>query len=503
MEAYDVAVIGAGVVGSFVARDLSRYDLRTVVLEAGPDAASGASRGNSGVVHAGFFSVPSTLKAEMCVSGSRMYEGICRDLGVPFSRCGKIVTVHSGAESEMDRLERLLVYGEASGIGDLRIVDGGEARSIEPGIDCRAALVSPSSAIVSPYETTIAAAEDACVNGVRFMLGARVSSASREGPPEDPAHIITAGDGRSVRARAVVNAAGLSSGRVAAMFGLEGFTVHPCRGEYLLLDKAVGGLINGMVYPLAPEGESTLGVHLTPTVAGHILVGPTVEFIGEASAATTASRHAEMLAAAHALLPPISKRHVIKAFAGLRAKLVPEGGTTAYGDVDFAVEESPAGVVHLLGIESPGLTAAPALAGWVVPMLLSHLGGADLKGPTDVVRYRWPYTTPPATAGDRALGERAVMAAADPDRGAVVCRCEHVTRADILRALDNPLGAKGLDAVKFRTRARMGRCQGGFCLPRIADILVDERDLHPSSVRMSSAGSEPFAGWVKEGGAGR
>jgi len=484
MGAYDVAVIGAGVTGAFVARELSRYDLKVAVMEAGADVCSGASRANSGVIHAGFFNASGTLKAETCVEGSLAYEGICAELGVPHVKCGKLVTVPKGMPRGRERLEALLGQGREVGTPDLRIIDRDEARDIEPNIECDAALVSPRSAVVSPYMVTIAAAEDAAVNGVDFFLNTEVTEfRSFSGGCR-----MTTRSGHEISASAIVNCAGVSSARVASALGLEGYTVHPSRGEYLLMDKSVGGLINGLVYPLVPEGETTLGVHLTPTVAGHILIGPTQEYVGLESTATTRERIDEMLRDVRKLLPTLGPEHIIKTYAGLRAKLVPEGGSDVYGDVDFVMVEEPEGVIHLLGIESPGLTAAPALAKRVTVRLTQLLTAGRKR---EIVPYRWRYSSHPTPE------ERAQAIAGEPSHGRILCRCENASQAEVRAAFENPLGAAGLNAIKYRTGAMMGRCQGGYCSPRIADMMIS-RGVGPGEIRLGRPGSEVFVGRVKE-----
>lgn len=484
MGAYDVAIIGAGVTGAFVARELSRYDLKVAVLEAGADVCAGTSRANSGVIHAGFFNAPNTLKAETCVEGNLAYEGICNELGIPYVKCGKLVTVPKGMPNGRERLEALRSQGNAVGTPGLNILGWRQAQELEPNIDCEIALHSPESAIVAPYMVTIAAAEDAAVNGVEFFLNSEVT----EFHPFHGGYRMNTKDGHVISASTIVNCAGVSSSRVASALGLEGFTIYPSRGEYLLLDKSVGGLINGLVYPLVPEGDTTLGVHLTPTVEGHILVGPTEEYVSLESTATTQPKIDEMLRDLKTILPMLGREHVIKTYSGLRAKLVPEGETNVYGDVDFIMKEEPEGVIHLLGIESPGLTAAPALAKRVTQRLTQVLTAGRKS---EIIPYRWKYSSHPTPE------ERAQRISGEPNYGRVFCRCEHASQAEIQAALENPLGATSLNAIKYRTRAMMGRCQGGYCSPRIANMMVS-RGTDPTEIRTGRAGSEVFVGRVKD-----
>ncbi len=508
MKRYDVAVIGAGITGAFIARELSRYDLKVVVIEKGSDACSGTSRANSGVVHSALYNFPGSEKARLCLEGNSIYESVCSELGVPYRKCGKLIVAQEGGLPEAWKegscdgpledndgpatdhpLEKLLARGREVGTPGLHLIDKAALNEMEPNIEGTAALVSPESAIVSPCATTIAAAESAVVNGVEFILNTSVTDVvSTEKVSE---HLLKLTGGAELSARSVVNAAGHGAGIIAEKFGLDGFTIYPCRGEYLLMDKAVGHLISRMIYLIPPEEIDSLGVHLTPTIDGHILVGPTAEFIDIYDPSTTTPKIVEMLTVAQEILPDLEKRHVIRSFAGLRPKLVPAGCVTEYGDIDFEIKEFPENVHHLLGIESPGLTAAPVIARETVAKIVGYFE-------PDVKESMVPYTWYPSLA-DLGTDERQMAIEQDPNEGVVVCRCEGITKAEILRALDNPLDAKGLNGIKYRTRAMMGRCQSGYCTPKITDIMIDE-GIRLEEIEMGTPGSYLFTGPVKGGG---
>jgi glycerol-3-phosphate dehydrogenase len=479
---YDVAVIGGGVVGCAVLRELSRYDLRLVLLEKESDLAEGISKGNSGVIHAGF-NVPSgSLKARLNVEGLGRIYRLAEELGVPHRRTGKLVVALK--DSDRPRLEELKSQGDRNGTPDLEIVDAAAIARLAPGVEGRWALHSPRTGIISPYEFTIALAECAAQNGARVFLEATVS-AVEIGP--DGCRLATPRG--TVSARRVVNAAGLFADEVAALAGIPGFVIHPTRGEYLIADREAGSILSMPIYPVPPKGDSFLGVHITPTLEGNILLGPSSEPVADkADAATTRAVMDKLRAEALALVPGLSRFPFIHAYAGLRPKIAGPGGSAL---ADFIIEESPLrpGWINLVGIESPGLTAAPAIAALVADMIGA---GMDLR-PSPEFRGGKPERPRFASLDDEERGRRA---AADPAWGEMICRCEQVARAEVEAALANPFGARSLDAIKRRTRCGMGRCQGGFCTPRLADLL-QARGVAPADIRKRGAGSNLFYGRIK------
>jgi glycerol-3-phosphate dehydrogenase len=482
-EVYDVVVIGGGVVGCAVLRELSRYDLRLLLLEREADLAEGVSKGNSGVIHAGFNVPAGTLKARTNVAGLGMIYRLAGELGVPHRKTGKLVVAL--ADGDRARLEELKAEGDKSGVPDLEVVGEAAIRRLEPLARGCWALFSPHTGIISPYEFTIALAECAAQNGARVLLEAPVETVGCEGGVfrlSTPKGTFTA--------RRVVNSAGLFSDEVARLAGIDDYRVFPYRGEYLITDKDCGLRLTMPVYPVPPRDDPGLGIHITPTLEGNIILGPSAEPVDDKrDVASTRRIMARLKTEAGRLMPELSRVSFIHSYAGIRPKLVDPGGRDRFGD--FVLEESAVrpGWISLVGIESPGLTSAPALAVMVAEMVAEK---TDLRlkpgfNPERSGRTRF------AAMGD---DERAGRVARDADWGEMVCRCEHVTRAEVVAALRNPFGARTMDAVKRRTRCGMGRCQGGFCTPRIVEILQDE-GIPADRITKRGGGSRLFFGRLK------
>ncbi len=480
---YDVAVIGGGVVGCAVLRELSRYDLKLVLLEKESDLAEGISKGNSGVIHAGFNVPPRSLKARTNVAGLKLVYELAETLGVPHRKTGKLVVAL--ADEDRRRLEELKAQGDRSGVAGLEIVDEAAIRRLEPLARGRWALYSPHTGIISPYEFTIALAECAAQNGAEVRLEAPVERVAVE---NDRFRLATP-KGAFV-ARRVVNSAGLFADEVARLAGIDDYRVFPYRGEYLITDKDCGLRLGMPVYPVPPRDDPGLGIHVTPTLEGHIILGPSAEAIEDKrDAATTRAVMARLKAEAGRLMPGLERVTNIHSYTGIRPKLVdPRGGDRF---ADFVVEESRIrpGWINLVGIESPGLTAAPALAEMVVAMLGVRMD-LEMKDEFDPAR---PWRRRFAALDDE---KRAGRVAENADWGEMVCRCEHVTRAEVLAALQDPFGARTLDAVKRRTRCGMGRCQGGFCTPRLAEIL-QEGGVPAERITKRGGASRLFYGRIK------
>ncbi len=482
-EKYDVAIIGGGVVGSAIARELSRYDLRITVLERAADVARGTSGKNSGVVHTGINVPFGSVKAKFNVAGAKMFEQYCADLDVPFKRVGKVIVALG--EAEVPDLDGLKAKGDKNGVPDLEIIDRATLKKMEPNIEGAGALNVPTAAIACPYSLTIALAESATAGGVDIKLDSPVIGIKgTEGAfeIETPNETISAG--------LIVNSAGLNSDKIARMVGVHSWRIWPCRGEYVILDKRVGGLINSMVYPVPPKGGAGLGIHITPTTDGNILLGPSADYTNDGDDVRTTSKiRRQLLKEASEFLPGLSPRDVITAYSGMRPKLVTakEGG---FGDfVVEEVDEAP-GVMQLVGIESPGLTAAPAIAehvsSWVRERIPAGESSSFQKTWSSVHRTR-----------EETLSTVDNMIAEDPGYGEVVCRCEMVTKTEIVDAINNKLGAESLNAIKYRSRATMGRCQGGFCGPRIVDLML-ENGKSPESITLNGGDSWLFLGTTED-----
>jgi glycerol-3-phosphate dehydrogenase len=485
-EAFDVVVIGAGVVGSAIARWLSRFDGSFAVLEKKHDVGMAASVRNSGVIHAGINCLPGTLRARFCMEGRELLQDWSRQLNVPFIICGKLVVARS--EDELPGLMQLMKHGEANGVVDLRMVSGTDAAELQPGIECIAALHVPTSGIVSPYALTIAMAEDAATHGVRFFLGTEVIGIE----PESDAFAVTTTAG-TVRGRVVVNSAGIHAGRVAQLLDPDAPNVYPCVGEYLILDKQVGEQLTMSIYPAPRTDNAGLGVHITPTMEGNVLLGPSSEYVldPETTCCTRATT-SRLLDETRIMWPGIPAHLVIGAYAGVRSKLTP-AEVSGFSDYRFRRTPDHPKAIHLLGIESPGLTAAPAIAQYVVEELVRSEVAIEPKPREEIPVRRWPdrFEGLPETEKRRLVHE-------NPDHGEIVCRCEGVTKRELLHALDNPLGVRTLSGIKFRSRASMGRCGGGYCLPRIVEILQEERGWTPDDFLLRGPESPAFAGRLLE-----
>jgi len=480
---FDVAVIGGGVVGCAVLRELSRYRLRLVLLERRSDLAEGVSKGNSGVIHAGFNVRPGSLKARMNAAGLRAIYGLASGLGVPHRKTGKLVVAFD--EDGRRHLEALRAQGERNGTPGLDIVGAAAIRNLEPEVRGAWALFSPWTGIISPYEFTIALAENAWRNGAEVRLDSGVTAADCR-----PDRFILETPAGPVSARWVVNCAGLQADEVAGLAGPADFRIRPFKGEYLVLDKAAGDLLRMPVYPVPPQDESSLGIHLTPTTEGPVLLGPSGESTDDKDeAGSTRGVMDRLKAEAFGLVPALGRVPVIHAYAGSRPKL--DGLAAAGGPADFLVAESRRHPrwINLGGIESPGLTAAPSLAEHVAGLI----GAREDLRPREGFEPGLPGRPRFARLDD---ADRAARAAADPDWGEMVCRCEHVSRAEVREAVRNPFGARSMDAIKRRTRCGMGRCQGGFCTPRIIGILQAE-GLKPEDITKKGGSSRLVFGRIK------
>lgn len=473
---YDVIVIGAGAVGCAVARELSRFSLSVCVLERCEDVCSGTTKANSAIVHAGFDAVPGTLKARFNVEGSVMMPELSEELDFRFRRCGSMVVCLEGQDGDL--LRRLCDQGEKNGVEGLRIISGDEARRLEPNLseNVTAALLAPTGGIVCPFEMTAAFYENAIENGAEFRFGEEVRSVERV---SEGFRVLTGG--LDVRCGYVVNAAGTFAGEIHGMVCADKLEIVPRRGEYMLLDKSAGTHTARTIFGL--PGKSGKGVLVTPTVHGNLLIGPTAEDIEDPLDTSTTSTGLETVRARSAeMVRDIPYSAVITSFAGVRAH--EKGG-------DFIVGESAEGFFDAAGIESPGLTAAPAIGRYLAGLVAERAGAREKENfvPTRRGIPRPAELTP---------GRRAELIAADPLYGSIVCRCEGVSEGEIVEAVRR--GARSLDGVKRRVRAGMGRCQGGFCTPRVMEILSRELGVPMTQIRKNVKGSELLTGEMEERG---
>jgi len=478
----DVVVIGAGITGAAVARGLSRYALDIILVEKEADFCFGATAANTGTIHAGYHDLPGTLKSRLCVTGNALYEQLCKELGVEFERNGALVVALN--TDELKILEELNKRGVANGVPDLRIIGKNELHEMEPNLTQNAigALYAPTAGIVSPYEMAIALCENAIHNGVIPLLEASVEAIEKEN--NRIKRVVTTQG--TLETKFVVNASGLYADDVSQMVGIDDFHIYPRKGEYLIFDKGVGSLVNRPVFP-TPTPISK-GITVTKTIDGNTMIGPNAQNLNieykyaEARDATTNDGLTEVLQAASRLVPNLPEAMTITNFAGLR----PEPNT---GDFIIRSYQDIKGFINVAGIKSPGLTAAPAIAELVIQILKYE--GLELKPKKEFD----PIREKPIRFTDLSSEEKDALIAKDPRYGHIVCRCEQVTEGEIVDATKR--GARTMDGIKYRTRCGMGRCQGGFCGPRVAAILATELSIPLEQVTKDGGGSNLVVGKTK------
>ena len=476
---YKIAIIGAGVVGALAARNLAAYDISLVLLEKEGDVAMGQSKANSGIVHAGFDPLPGSLKARMNVLGSKMMEETCRQLGVGYRRNGSLVAAFE--EEEFPILDMLLERGRQNGVEGLRLIEGEEIFRLEKNLSrrIRRALYAPIGAVVCPYELAIEAAGCAMDNGAELMTSFAVSAIR----PAGGGYEIEAADGRRIEAQYVVNCAGVHADEVAGLIGDDSFKITPRAGEYVLLDKEVSWLTDATIFKVPDErGKGVLAVR---TVDGNILLGPTsVDREDKDDLSVTDEGLAAIKQKEALFFDNVPYDKAITQFTGARA----------HGDRgDFIIESPRAGFINAAAIESPGLTSAPAIA-LEIERLLREQG---FKAPRRA-GYE-PGRTPRKAFCRCTADEKNRLIAQDKAYGRVVCRCEEVTEAEIRQALRRNPPARDIDGVKRRTRSGMGRCQGGFCMPQVLEIIASELGIDPLEVTKKGGDSQILTGKIREG----
>ena len=446
---YDVVIVGGGVIGCAIARELMRSAVRAVLLEKETEVGFGVSKANSGIIHGGHHTAPSTLKGRLEWAGNQMWDALCAELGFGFKRIGELTVAFSAAELEV--LRRLKRQGDEKGVPSLEMWDTERIRQAEPNLSAAviAALHAPTTAVVNPYEACFALIENACRNGLDLFTNSEIQALAYA----DDAWEVRTTSG-AFRGRFVINAAGLNADRIAELAGVRSFSIRPRKGEEYLLDRRLAGIVNRIIFPCpTPVSKGTLVI---PTYDGTIMVGPTAESVDDRDDVATTQAGAEaVFAAVKRVVPGISERDCIAEFAGLRAVADTE---------DFVIGPTARrGFINVAGIQSPGLTAAPAIAVMVCDLLRD--AGLVMPPRADFVSsvprpVRFAALSPSAQAD---------LVAGDPRYSRIACRCEYVTDGEILDAIER--GARTLDGIKFRTRAGMGRCQGGFCTWRCMELL--------------------------------
>ncbi len=480
----DVVIIGAGVVGAAIARELSRFKLDIVVLEKESDVACGASKANNGMVHSGLVQEPGSLRSTLNVRGNELFEGVCRELDVPFHRCNLAVVVFN--EEELFLLELLKARGEMSGI-PVELIGPEKLASLEPALNTaiKGAVLAPTTAMTCPYKLTIAYAENAIANGARFYLNTEVTALEQQ---NGSIYKVVTNRG-SFLTRYCINAAGVYAGRIAEMAGPPEFTIHPRKGELIIFDResAAGHAVMATGILEMIRDPHTKGGGTMITVDGNPEWGPSAFEVSDPEDTSVTREGLERIIAKFGpLMPGFDARSaIITYFAGVRAATYTE-------DFHIAPSRHLKGLIHVAGIQSPGLAAAPAIAELVLQILAGEGLALEEKAEFNPRRRE----NPPFSS--LSLQEQNRLIREDPRYGHVVCRCEHVTEREIVDALHRPLAALTLDAVKRRTRAGMGRCQGSFCLPRVAPIIARELGLPLEKLTKSGPGSELFSRRTKE-----
>lgn len=456
---FDVAVIGTGVIGTTIARQLSKYQIKVVMLEKESDVSTGTTKANSAIIHAGFDAPATSNKGKYNAAGNLMFDELCKELAVPFKRIGSLVLAF--APEELETLKELKANGDLLGVPGLEILDQAKIREMEPNLsdEALAGLYAPSAGIIEPWELAMASAENAVDNGAEILLNFGVESIVKQA---DGSFVLTSELGQTVQAKTVVNAAGVFADVVYRMVNPNAeFAIHPRRGQYYLLDKTANGIVNHVLFPCPTKMGK--GILVVPTIDGNVLIGPDSEDLDETdkyALDTTAERMALIKQEAGKLCKEIPYRETITTFAGLRAE--PTGG-------DFIIGESSVkDFFNVAGMKSPGLSSAPAIAVAIADMVVEALGNPSLNPEFNPIRRPRIKLAHMTDAEKQALIEK------DPSFGRIICRCEMITEGEIVDTINRSVGGRTVNGIKRRIRPGAGRCQGGFCGPRVVEIISRE-----------------------------
>ena len=475
---YDVIIIGGGVCGAAVAMYLSKYELKCCLLEKENDIAMGTTKANSGIVHAGYDPEPGTLMAALNVRGCELTEELCVSLGVPYKKVGSMVLAFDSRD--LDHIESLYERGVANGVRGMKLLSREEVLEREPNLtpEVRGALYAPSAGVVNPWRLCIAMSEAAAENGVEFFLDHEVTGIEKT----DGGFTVTAG-GESFESAYIINAAGIYADEIARMVGQTDITINPSKGQYYLLDKTQSGLVNSVIFQCPTEKGK--GVLVSPTADGNVIVGPNAEKDNVRGDVSTTREGLEFVAAeARKTTEKINYRDNIRSFSGLRANS---------NHKDFIIGESPVcrKFINVAGIKSPGLTSAPAIGEYIVDILKDcGLFMTEKSG--------WRVPEPVCRFNELSDEEKAELCKREPKYGNVVCRCNTITEGEIIQALKSRIPPRTLDGVKRRAGTGMGRCQGGFCGPKIHSIIAEFYGVPFESVQLDRNGSYIVCGKVGE-----
>ena len=476
----DVVIIGGGVIGAAIARELSRYNLNIILIEKEDDVAMGTSKGNSGIIHAGYNADFKTLKGRLNIKSNPLFDKLCQDLKVRFKRIGSLVV--GLAQEDFGKLKELKENGEKNGIKNLEIIAGDKLFRLEPNLNpqTKYALYAPSAGIISPYKFTIALVDSAVINGVNVLLETEAKDIRIE--EKQVYGLVT--DRGLIETKVIINAAGLHADEIAKTAG-DDFKISPLKGEYQLFDKQWGNLVNHILFPIPTKLSK--GILVAPTVHDNLLIGPNSYRVKEKdNLSTTKVGAQEVYEGARKLVPHLPHQDLINSFAGLRADIE--------GRDDFIIEASKkiGGFINVAGIKSPGLSSAPAIAEMVSGILKEVVKEIS---PQLELNYKDNFIETLADQPRFAdyldkTGKWQEIVEKDADYGEIICRCEKVSKGEMLGAIHQPVPARSLDAIKRRIRAGMGRCQGGFCSPKVLKILSEELKISPLKITKKGKGSE-------------
>lgn len=475
---FDVAIIGAGVIGCSIARELSKYDLKIALFERDNDVGNATTKANSAIIHAGYDAKPGTLKGKLNAKGNLMFDELCRELEVPFKRIGSLVLAFD--DEEMKTLKKLYDQGIENGVPEMYILNKEEVLKIDSNIsdNIKGALYAKTGGIIGPWEFTIALAENAVENGVEIYLNNEVIDINKQ---DFGYRIIT--NRNAFETKCVINCAGLFADKINNMVSNVKMEIIPRRGQYYLLDKTVGNLVKHVIFQC--PSKLGKGVLVTPTVHGNLLVGPDAEDLDDKGAVNTTIDGLRYVAdVAKRSVKELPLNMAITNFAGLRARTEKD---------DFIIEEvkDAKGFINVAGIESPGLSSAPSIAVYAVDILKKIMGDIEKKKDFN------PYRKSIPKFSELSEEEKNELIKKDPRFGKIICRCEGITEGEIVAAIHRTIGARTIDAVKRRVRAGMGRCQGGFCSPRVIEILSRELGVDMTDIIKDHEGSYILTGPTK------
>ncbi|WP_074351496.1 NAD(P)/FAD-dependent oxidoreductase [Proteiniborus sp. DW1] len=477
---YDVTIIGAGIIGAFIARELSRYELKIALLDKENDVSNGASKANSAIIHAGYDAKPGTNMAKFNSLGNPMFDKICEELDVEFERIGSFVVGFD--DDDMETIKDLYKRGIENNIKGLEIIDGNKVREMEPNLNdtIKGALYAPTCGILSPWELTIALAENAVDNGVEILLNNEVQDIEKT----DLGYKIITNKGE-INSKYVINCAGVYADKINNMVSKESFVIKPRKGQYFVLDRSEGDFVNTVVFQ-CPSSVGK-GILITPTIHGNLLVGPDVEDIQDKDDTSTATENLEYIKeVARRSAPTVPVNKVITTYSGLRAE-------ASTGDFIIGEVKDAKGFINVAGIKSPGLSASPAIAEYVVDIMKDIAGGLKEKENFNPRRRRV------IRFNKLSDEEKAELIKKDPRFGRIICRCESVTEGEIVDIINRNVGATTVDGVKRRARPGTGRCQGGFCGPRVVEILARELSKDMDEIVKDSEDSYILIGKTNKG----